>query len=410
MNGAIALTGIGLTCALGDGLDAVWEGLLAGRSPFADRAAPGELYPGAARSRAAALADDLPEVPAFGRRRLRALSRESLLASRVALLAWQDTGLDPAGVGAGGTDPQAWAAEDVGVVLGTAAGGLTGYLRVLHDGLTLGPALVSPYQGPQGSLNAAASDLCIAAGAQGPVLTLTAGRCAGAHALTVAADWLRTGQARAVLVAAVDVLDPVRLAAGAATDRPAPFAPGRAGSLPGEAAVVFVVEDAEQARARGARVHAEITGLDALRGPDAAETALRAIGRALAAAGPAADRIGLVVSSACGDEDTDRDEALALAAATAEGTAVFSPFGALGDCAGGTALLQVALAAKALSEGRTPPTPGLDGWDPRLPELTVTGADAPADVKDVPRDGSALVLTTDVQGHASAMLVRAPRP
>ncbi len=40
----------------------------------------------------------------------------------------------------------------------------------------------------------------------------------------------------------------------------------------------------------------------------------------------------------------------------------------------------------------------------------MTGADAPADVKDVPRDGSALVLTTDVQGHASAMLVRAPRP
>ncbi|WP_030194544.1 beta-ketoacyl synthase N-terminal-like domain-containing protein [Streptomyces sp. NRRL S-87] len=403
MNGSVALTGIGLTCALGEGLDAVWEGLLAGRTPFADRAAPGELYPGAARSRAAALADDLPDVPAFGRRRLRALSRESLLASRVALLAWQDAGLDPAGAGAGGADPHPWAAEDVGVVLGTAAGGLTGYLQVLHDGLTLGPELVSPYQGPQGSLNAAVSDLCIAAGAQGPVLTLTAGRCAGAHALTVAADWLRTGQARAVLVAAVDVLDPVRLAAGRSTGDPAPFAAGRAGALPGEAAVVFVVEDAARARARGARVHAEVTGLEALRGTDVAGTAHRAIGRAVAATGPGGERIGLVVSSACGDEATDRDEALALAAATTGGTPVFSPFGALGDCAGGTALLQVALAAKALTEGRTPPTPGLDGWDPRLPELAVGGAHPPG-------DGPALVLTTDVQGHASAVLVRAPRP
>ncbi len=256
-------------------------------------------------------------MPAFGRRRLRALSRESLLASRVALLAWQDTGLDPAGVGAGGTDPQAWAAEDVGVVLGTAAGGLTGYLRVLHDGLTLGPALVSPYQGPQGSLNAAASDLCIAAGAQGPVLTLTAGlrgRARADRGGRLAAH--RPGPGRAGGRGG-------RTGPGAAGRRggyrpPGAVRPGRAGSLPGEAAVVFVVEDAEQARARGARVHAEITGLDALRGPDAAETALRAIGRALAAAGPAADRIGLVVSSACGDEDTDRDEALALAAATAE--------------------------------------------------------------------------------------------
>ncbi|MEU3049768.1 beta-ketoacyl synthase N-terminal-like domain-containing protein [Streptomyces sp. NPDC006984] len=403
MNGAIALTGIGLTCALGDSLDAAWEGLLAGRTCFADRAAPSELYPGPAGSLAGALADDLPGVPAFGRRRLRALSRESLLASRVAQLAWQDAGLDPAGAGAGGAHPEAWAAEDVGVVLGTAGGGLTGYLQVLHDGLTLGPELVSPYQGPQGSLNTAASDLSIAAGAQGPVLTLTAGRCAGAHALTVAADWLRTGQARAVLVAAVDVLDPVRLAAGRTTGRSAPFAPGRGGALPGEAAVVFVVEESEPARARGARVHAEITGLDAVRGADVAETANRAVDRVLATTGLARDRIGLVASSACGDEGTDRDEALALASATAEGTPVFSPFGTLGDCAGGTALLQVALAARALAEGRTPPTPGLDGWDQRLPKLAVSGEEAPG-------DGPALVLTTDVQGHASAVLVRAPQP
>lgn len=403
MNGSIALTGIGLTCALGDSLDALWEGLPAGRSPFADHAAPGELYPGSARSQAAALADDLPEVPAFGRRRLRALSRESLLASRVALRAWQDAGLDRAGAGAGGAHPQAWAAEDLGVVLGTAGGGLTGYLRVLHDGLTLGPELVSPYQGPQGSLNAAASDLSIAAGAQGPVLTLTAGRCSGAHALIVAADWLRTDQARAVFVAAVDVLDPVRLAARRTTGRSAPFAPRRGGALPGEAAVVFVVEDAERARARGARVHAEITGLDARRGADVAETANRAIAQALATTGLKGDRIGLVACSAYGDEATDRDEALVLAAATAEGTPVFSPFGALGDCAGGTVLLQVALAARALSEGRTPPTPGLDGWDPRLPALEVSGADTSG-------DGPALVLTTDNQGHASAVLVRAPQP
>lgn len=240
-----AVTGMALATALGPGLDATLEALAAGRTGFTPTAATDGLYPGEVKAPAGALADDLPDVPAFGRRRLRALSRESLLVSRLGTLAWQD-----AGFGADAApDPQ-----ETAVVLGTAAAGLSGYLQVLRDGLTLGPELVSPYAGPQGSLNAAASDLSIAAGAQGSIVTVTAGRCSGAHALTVAADYVATGQAEAVLVAAVDILDPLRLAADGG------------GAPPGEAAVVFVVEDAGRARARGARVHAEIAAPSTLRG------------------------------------------------------------------------------------------------------------------------------------------------
>ncbi|WP_079405187.1 beta-ketoacyl synthase N-terminal-like domain-containing protein [Streptomyces sp. 3211] len=348
MSPTAAVTGIALATALGPDLDTTGEALEAGRSGFTPTAATDGLYPGEVKAPAGALADDLPDVPAFGRRRLRALSRESLLVSRLGALAWQD-----AGFGADtAPDPQ-----ETAVVLGTAAAGLSGYLRVLRDGLTLGPELVSPYAGPQGSLNAAASDLSIAAGAQGSIVTVTAGRCSGAHALTVAADYVATGQAQAVLVAAVDVLDPLRLAAG------------DGGTPPGEAAVVFVVEDAGRARARGARVHAEFAGPTVLRGAvDGGSAAGPAIGAALAVAGVAAGELSLVCSSATADTAGIADH---------PDVPVLGPFGALGDCAGATTLLQVALTARALA-GRGP------------------GA------------GPALVLTTDGNGQAAAVVVRVP--
>ncbi|MFE1897175.1 beta-ketoacyl synthase N-terminal-like domain-containing protein [Streptomyces yangpuensis] len=394
MSPTAAVTGIALAGPLGGGLDATWEALLAGRTGFTQTSAAEGLYPGTVAARAGALADDLPDVPAFGRKRLRALSRESLLVSRVGMLAWQDAGFGP------DTAPDP---EETAVVLGTAAGGLTGYLRVMRDGLTLGPELVSPYAGPQGSLNAAASDLSIAAGAQGSIVTVTAGRCSGAHALTVAADQVRTGQAQAVLVAAVDVLDPLRLAAGERAGTAAPFGADRTGAPPGEAAVVLVVEDTARARARGARVHAEIAGLSTLRGgPDGASAAAPAIAAALGAAGVPAGDLSLVCSSAAGDPDTDRAEAFAVHGAVGTGTAVHSPFGALGDCAGATALLQVALTARALAERCVPPTAGHGRRDPQLPALAT--ADGPRDLPG----GPALVLTTDGHGGASAVVLRAP--
>ncbi|WP_405949693.1 hypothetical protein OG588_27900 [Streptomyces prunicolor] len=410
MSTSTAITGVGLATPLGAGLDATWEGLLAGRTAVTDVAAPEGLYPGTNPASAAVLSDDLSDVSAFGRRRLRALSRESLLVSRAGLLAWQDAGLDAGG---------APAPEDLGVVLGTSGAGLTGYLQVLHDGLTLGADLVSPYAGPQGSLNAAVSDLAIAADAEGPVVTVTAGRCSGAEALTVAADLVRTGQAEVVLVAAVDVLDPLRLGAGVAAGAvdggtggrsarlPRPFAPERTGPLPGEAVVVLVVEDADRARERGARIHAEVAAVSTalgVIGDTDGEAAARAVDTALAAAGLAPGAVGFVCSSADGSGPVDRAEAHAVYKTLGADIPVFTACAALGDCAGTTTLLQVALTAKALAVGETPVTVGLADWDPVLPRLAVS--DAP---QRLPAATAALVLTSDDRPGASAVVLRVPR-
>ncbi|MEU2059731.1 beta-ketoacyl synthase N-terminal-like domain-containing protein [Streptomyces sp. NPDC013455] len=403
MSTPVAVTGIGLASALGAGLDATWEALLAGRTARTTAVPAAGLYPGPRPAAAAALEDDLSDVPAFARRRLRALSRESLLVSRAGLLAWRDAGLDAARTAGGGPAP-----EEVGVVLGTAGAGLTGYLQVLHDGLTLGVDLVSPYAGPQGSLNAAVSDLAIAADAQGPVVTVTAGRCSGAEALTAAADLLRTGQAEVVLAAVVDVLDPLTLDAGAGrdADAPGPFAAGRTGALPGEAVVVLVLEDAGRARARGARVHAEVAAVrTGLGDPDDTDgrAAVRAVDAVLAEAGLGPGDIGLLSSSAAGCELVDRAEAHALHTVFGADTPVFAAGGALGDCAGATTLLQLALTARALDTDLTPPTPGAADRDPALPRLAVTAAP-----ERRPGTTAALVLTTDRRPAAAAVLLRRP--
>lgn len=406
MSSSAAITGVGLATALGAGLETTWEGLLTGRTAVRDVAAPEGLYPGRGPAPAAALLDDLSDVSAFGRRWLRALSRESLLVSRAGLLAWQDAGLD-----AGGRP----APEDLGVVLGTSGAGLTGYLQVLRDGLTLGADLVSPYAGPQGSLNAAVSDLAIAADAEGPVATVTAGRCSGAEALTLAADLVRTGQAEVVLVAGVDVLDPLRAGAGAvdggtgdrAAPLPHPFGPDRTDSLPGEAVVVLVVEDADRARDRGARIHAEVAAVSTalgVTGDTEGEAAVRVVNTVLAAAGLAPGAVGLVCSSADGSGPVDRAEAHALSRTLGSNTPVFTAFAALGDCAGTTTLLQIALTAQVLTDGEMPATAGLADWDPALPQLAVSDAR-----RQLPGTTAALVLTSDDRPGASAVVLRVPR-
>ncbi|MFJ5551366.1 beta-ketoacyl synthase N-terminal-like domain-containing protein [Streptomyces sp. NPDC093225] len=389
MTRSAAITGMAVATSLGAGLDATWEALLGGGTAVAATSYGEDPYRGVGF--AAVLSSDLPEVPAFGRKRLRALSRESLLVSRVGALAWRDAGLD-----AGGAPTPA----DVGVVLGTTTAGLDDYLRVLHDGVTHGPTLVSPSSGPQASLNAVASELSVSARAEGSIVTVTAGRCSGSHALAVGADQVLTGAAEAVLVATVETLDPT----AARVDRPGtgPFSAERGGAVPGEAVVVLVVESLDGARDRGARVLAEVSGWSTVRGDAGQDTAVRAARAALRGAGLDAADIGLVCSSATGGSGVDGPEAHALHEVLGPSVPVFSPFGALGDCAGASGLVQLALTARALDAGLAPPTCGLARWDPCLPRIGVA-----ARAQQL-RPAPALVLTTDAGGQAAALVLRPP--
>ncbi|MFD9371642.1 beta-ketoacyl synthase N-terminal-like domain-containing protein [Streptomyces sp. NPDC060020] len=389
MTRSVAITGMTVTSSLGAGLDATWEALLGGSTAVATTTYGSGPYRGAGF--AAVLSSDLPEVPAFDRKRLRALSRESLLVSRVGALAWRDAGLD-----VGGAPTPA----DVGVVLGTTTAGLDDYLRVLQDGVTHGPALVSPSSGPQASLNAVASELSVSARAEGSIVTVTAGRCSGSHALAVGADQVLTGAAEVVLVAAVETLDPT----AARVDRPGtgPFSAEGGGAVPGEAVVVLVLESLRRARDRGARVLAEVPGWSTVRGDAGQDTAVRAALAALREAGLDADDIGLVCSSATGSPGVDAPEARALHEVMGPSVPVFSPFGALGDCAGASGLVQLALTARALEAGLAPPTCGFTRWDPGLPTIGVA-----ARAQQLPL-APALVLTTDVGGQAAALVLRPP--
>lgn len=158
----------------------------------------------------------------------------------------------------------------VGIILASNQGGMPG--TAARYG-----ALCAPYRTGRPSPEAAARMLdgapsatldllAVRSGASGPMLNVSTACSAGLHALGMSADALRQDRVDVMLVVAVELLTELTLAGfgvlRALTDGegPRPFDRRRDGTLLGEAAAAVVVEDVQRARARGARVCAELAG------------------------------------------------------------------------------------------------------------------------------------------------------
>ncbi len=282
---------------------------------------------------------------------------------------------------------------------------------------TQGIGLVDPLLIVKGLPNAALCGIAIEHGIEGPNANFANGAVAGLEAIAAAAAAIRRGDAEIALAGGADsLLQPEhwiehhlrgRLWPGevprAACCRP--FAPDAQGYLPGEGAAVVVLESAAHARARGARVYAEI-GAD---GDTAAADAPEDGEDALAAAALQAiegDRPGAVFGQGVGTLDDDRREAAVhrrlFAAAEGETAVPFtSATGALGWTGAASGAFAVVHALRALATGRLPPTAGCGavGAGMTLPVMrTMTEA----------RIDSALAWASDEgRKHAALMLWRA---
>ncbi|MFD9622356.1 beta-ketoacyl synthase N-terminal-like domain-containing protein [Streptomyces virginiae] len=388
MASSVAITGISMVTSLGAGLNENWSALLQGSSKFTQVCYATDAYPGISTGYGASLAGDLAEIPAFTRRLLPTMSRESTLVSKLGYLAWQDARLAK----------DAMPPQNVGVIVGTTSAGLDMYAGGLRDSLTLGPRKVRPAHTAQGSINAVASELSISARAEGHIATVTSERCSGTDALIVAADQILTGRLTIALVAAVDLLTPLSAESSATT--PKLFAEKPEEAPQGEAAIVLVVEDAEHARARGARIHIAISSWSTAHGGKDPSPTIRVMRSALQSAGLKPDEIGLVSSSAAGLRGVDDVEERAIHALIGMNTPAFSPFGALGNCNATTGLLQLAFTAQALRLSCVPPTSGLAHRPVSL---------LPVSPQSQPFEGStSLVVTSDSLGHATAIVARTP--
>jgi 3-oxoacyl-[acyl-carrier-protein] synthase II len=253
----VAVTGLGAVTPIGNDAKATWEAAVAGRSGIDWIRS---FDPTGLPVRIAAEVKDFDATQVASPKEVRKLERNVLLALGAAHEAMGDAGLN-------GFDP-----ARVGVVFGTAIGGVNGILEQEQILRERGPDRVSPNFLPNVLVDSASGQLAISLGIKGLNYAVVSACATGSHAIGEAAEIIKRGDADAVLAGGGEAcMHPLILAGFTAMrglavedeDPPRasrPFDATRAGFVMGEGACVLVLEDLDAARARGARVYAEVLG------------------------------------------------------------------------------------------------------------------------------------------------------
>lgn len=268
-----------------------------------------------------------------------------------------------------------------GVVLGTGGGGyntIDESYRAVH---AQGKNRVHPFTIPRLMHNAAAAHVAMRHGLKGPAFTVSTACASSNHAMGLAFRLVRSGAARVMMTGGAEAtlcFGGIKAWEGLRVMSPdgcRPFCATRNGMVQGEGAAVFVFEDMEHARARGAEVLAEVAGFamtsDAgdIVMPDC-DGAVRAMRGALADAALAPDAIGYVNAHGTATAANDRVEAAALAevfGADADQLPVSSTKSMHGHLIGATGAVELLAAIMALRDGVIAPTAGFMQPDPDCP-------------------------------------------
>jgi act minimal PKS chain-length factor (CLF/KS beta) len=184
-----------------------------------------------------------------------------------------------------------------------------------------------------------------------------------------------------------------------------PFDADACGHVPGEGGAILILEDAERARQRGARVYGELAGygatFDPRPGTGRAPALRQAIERALADAGAEPGEVDVVFADAAALPELDRVEAEALCAVFGpRAVPVTAPKTMTGRLYSGAAPLDVAAALLSIADGVIPPTANVAPLDEYRLDL-VTGQCRTAAVR------TALVVARGQGGFNSAAVLRA---
>ncbi|MFE1322059.1 beta-ketoacyl-ACP synthase II [Kitasatospora phosalacinea] len=263
-NRTVVVTGIGAFTPLGGDAATFWEGLLAGKSGV--RALTEDWAADLPVRIAARVAVEPGEI--LPRPLARKLDRSAQFALIAAREAWKDAGYE-----APATDEaNPLAPERLGAVIASGIGGVTTLLDQYDVLKEQGVRKVSPHTVPMLMPNSPAANVGLEVGARAGVHTPVSACASGAEAIGYAIEMIRTGRADVVVAggteAAIHPLPIVAfsnmMAMSKNNDDPQhasrPYDKGRDGFVLGEGAGVIVLESAEHAAARGARVYCEAVG------------------------------------------------------------------------------------------------------------------------------------------------------
>lgn len=406
----IVVTGLGATTPVGGTAPETWEAVLAGRSGARtmdfDWVAKYELPV----TFAAMIATKPQEVLAkVETRRLDPSSQYALIAAREA---WADAGSPE-------VEP-----ERIGTVIGSGIGGVWTLLDQWDTLREKGPRRVYPLAVPMLMPNGPSAAVSIELGARAGVHTLVSACSSGAESMGYAIDMIRDGRADVVVAggteAAVHAMPIAGFAAMQAlstrNDDPErasrPYDTDRDGFILGEGAAVIVLESEEHARARGAKIYAELAsvGLSAdahhVTAPEPSGSgASRAMAFAVEQAGLSLTDISHINAHATSTPVGDIAEYNAIKRAFGDHTdsiAVTATKSMTGHLLGAAGALEAVLTILSVHHRTVPATINLDNQDPEIPLNVVTGEHLTLPSGDI----AALNNSFGFGGHNVALAIR----
>jgi 3-oxoacyl-[acyl-carrier-protein] synthase II len=368
----VVITGMGAISPLGNDVGSTWEACRSGTSGVA---AITQFDASELPTRIAAEVKGFDAPAVLGVKEARRSSRCMQLALVAAREAVTDSGLDIKAI-----------AEDTGVLVASGVGGLEVLERATLTLHQQGVRRVSPFTVPSMIADMPAGVIAIEHGAKGPNFAVVSACASAAHAIGEAAEWIRRGDATAVIAGGTEA-SVCGLGVGSfnamqalstRNDEPQrasrPFDRDRDGFVMGEGAAIVVLEEMEAARRRGAHIYAELSGYGAtadashITAPDPkGDGARRSVLRALERAHAHPADVGYINAHGTGTQLNDAAETKAIKAALG-GAASTVPMSSTksmhGHRLGAAGAIEAIISVLAIRDQYVPPTINLDEPDP----------------------------------------------
>ncbi|MCR5414391.1 MAG: beta-ketoacyl-ACP synthase II [Kiritimatiellae bacterium] len=383
----VMITGIGMLTAVGNGKEATWKAVKAG-TPGVGRIT--KFDPSRCTCQVAAEVKNFDEYAIGGglidKREARHMANFTKYAVTAAVEAWKDAGF--ALKGEEGPRPDM---ERVGTILGNGIGGLEVTGESFKTLFERGPDRLSPLAIPELIANEGAGNISITLGAKGPAQVVVTACASSTDALGFALDMIRAGRADVVVAGGAEAtimefcvggFMKEKALATKFNDSPEkacrPFNADRDGFVMGEGSAILILESEEHAKARGARVYAELAGYGStsdayhITAPDpSADGAVKALEIALKDAGVAdLSTVDYINAHGTSTHLNDAMETTAFKRVFGEEQAkkinISSTKPFHGHCLGATGAIEAALTAMAVDEGWVPPTLNYENPDPEL--------------------------------------------
>ena len=383
----VVITGLGAVTPLGKDVESTWDGLLAGRS------GAGEITQFDSSRFSVHFACEVADFDAteyIPFKQARRMDRFAHLIVAAARQAESDSGLEIESE-----------ADRIGAAIATGIGGLKAFQDCHSELLERGPDRVNPFSIPEIIPNMGAAWVSMQLGTKGPLSSQCTACAASNMAMGDGLDAIRLGRADVMFCGGTEApVTEVGIAGFSAmralsrrNDDPEaasrPFDASRDGFVMGEAGAVVVLEELEHARARGAKIYAELLGYG-----------VSSDAQHITEPDPSGVNPARAMTMAFGDAAETRVIKLALGEENARTTPVSSTKGATGHCLGAAGAVEAMFSILAIERGALPPTINYDEPDPECDLDYIPNEAREADVR------TAVSNSFGFGGHNATIVVR----